>query len=196
VGSSDSQSNEKHEPSWTSAADGAHDETLLENWLFRLRRERFVSRNSGKQHDYYVIHLPDGVQVLAVTPADELVMVQQFRAGSRRDSLEMPGGLIEPGEDPSVAGARELLEETGYAGEPAAVLGVVWSNPAILTMRTTTVITRNVRRIADPNPDQSEELVIELIPRSDLFRLIKSGGIDHAACVAGLLWWLMLRDEG
>ena len=94
------------EPSWVSDSNGAHDQTLLENWLFRLCRERFRSQASGKVHDYYVAHLADGVHVVAVTPDRKIVMVRQFRAGSRRDSLETPGGLVEPGEDSRAAGAR------------------------------------------------------------------------------------------
>jgi ADP-ribose pyrophosphatase len=182
-------------PSWVSAAAGAHDQTLAENWLFRLRRERLQSRQSGKIHDYYVAYLADGVHVVAVTPDQRLVLVRQFRAGSRRDSLETPGGLLEPGEDPCVAGARELLEETGYAGLPAESLGAVWPNPALLSMRITTVVIRDVRRIADPRPDQSEELSVELHPVKEIGSLIQQGSIDHGVCVAGLLWWLMLGPD-
>jgi len=177
-------------PSWISDADGAHDRTLLENWLFRLRRERFQSRASGKVHDYYVAHLADGVHVVAITPDQNIVMVRQFRAGSQRDSLETPGGLLEPGEDPRAAGARELLEETGYAGDPPELLGTLWPNPALLSMRIATVVTRNVCQIAEPRPDQSEELIVELVPIGDIPAMIESGMIDHAVCVAGLLWWL------
>ncbi len=100
-----------------------HDQTLVETWLFRLRRERFRSLRSGKTHDFFVTELADGVHTIAVTPEDQVVLVSQFRAGSRRDSLETPGGLLEPGEDPREAGARELLEETGYAGDPGESLG-------------------------------------------------------------------------
>jgi len=177
-------------PSWISDGDGAHDRTLLENWLFRLRRERFRSRASGKVHDYYVAHLADGVHVVAITPDQNVVLVRQFRAGSRRDSLETPGGLVEAGEDPRAAGSRELLEETGYAGEPAEVIGSLWPNPALLSMRIATVVTRNARRIAEPKPDHSEELAVELVPVHDIPRLIATGQIDHAVCVAGLLLWL------
>src|SRR3954452_15595007 len=102
------------DPSWT-RDDAETDRTLEENWLFRLRRERFRSRLSGKAHDYYVIHLADAVNVIALTPDRRVVLVRQFRAGSNADSLEPPGGLLEEGEDPREAGARELLEETGYA---------------------------------------------------------------------------------
>ncbi|MFI5454772.1 MAG: NUDIX hydrolase [Isosphaerales bacterium] len=180
------------EPSWVSDGEGTHDRTLADNWLLRLRRERFRSRTSGKVHDYFVAYLADGVHVVAVTPDQQLVMVRQFRAGSRRDSLETPGGLLEPGEDPYAAGARELLEETGYAGDPPELVGTLWPNPALLTMRITTIVVRNARRVAEPRPDQSEELAIELVLIRDIPALIETGRIDHAACVAGLLWWLTL----
>src|SRR4051812_17239230 len=101
------------EPSWVHEGDGAGDTVIEENWLFRLRRERSRSRRSGKVHDFYVMHLADAVSVIAVTPDRKVVLVRQFRAGSGRDSLEPPGGLLDPGEDPCTAGARELLEETG-----------------------------------------------------------------------------------
>jgi 8-oxo-dGTP pyrophosphatase MutT (NUDIX family) len=184
------------EPSWISDDGGKHDRTLVENWLLRFRSERFRSRRSGKVHDYFVAHLADGVHVVAVTPRDDMVMVRQFRAGSQRDSLETPGGLLEPGEDPCVAGARELLEETGYVGDPAHVVGAIWPNPALLSMRITTIVVANARRIAEPRPDQSEELAIELVPVGDVPALIQTGRIDHAVCVAGLLSWLYLDRSG
>jgi 8-oxo-dGTP pyrophosphatase MutT (NUDIX family) len=178
--------------SWHSDQDGVHDQTLVENWLLRLRRERFRSRQTGKTHDFFVAYLADGVHSIATTEDGYLVMVRQFRAASRRDSLETPGGLLEPGEDPCVAGARELLEETGYAGDPATLLGTLWPNPALLSMRISTIVIRNARRVADPKPDQSEELAVELVSAHAIPELISSGKIDHAVCVAGLLWWLNL----
>jgi ADP-ribose pyrophosphatase len=185
---------ESAEPSWIPDG-GAHDQTLAETWLFRLRRERFRSVRTGKTHDFFVADLADGVHVIAVTPDDQVVLVRQFRAGSRRDSLETPGGLLEPGEDPGEAGARELLEETGYAGDPPESLGILRPNPALLTMSISTVVIRNVRKIAEPRPDASEELAVVLVPAREIPAMIRDGRIDHAVCVAGLLMWLADRDQ-
>jgi 8-oxo-dGTP pyrophosphatase MutT (NUDIX family) len=178
------------EPTWVRTIAETGEQTIEENWLFRLRKERFQSRRSGKEHDYYVIHLADAVHVVALTPDDQVLLVRQFRAGSKRDSLEIPGGLIDPGEDPCAAGARELLEETGYAGDPAELLNTLWSNPSLLTSRISTVVIRNVRLVAPPRPDPHEELSIERVPRSQVRRMILDGQIDHALVVAGLLSWL------
>jgi 8-oxo-dGTP pyrophosphatase MutT (NUDIX family) len=176
--------------SWARVDDGRHDRTIEENWLFRLRKERFRSRTSDLTHDFFVIHLADAVHAIAVTPENEILFVRQFRAGSGRDSLEVPGGLIDPGEDPCAAGTRELLEETGYAGDAPELIGTLWSNPSLVTSRTTTIVIRNARKVAEPKLDHTEELVVERHPAREVSALINQGCVDHALVVAGLLWWL------
>jgi len=184
----------RDQPSWVRADQGIHDQTLEENWLFRLRKERFQSRQSGKAHDFYVIHLTDAVHVVALTPEGDVLLVRQFRAGSGRDSLEIPGGLVDPGEDPCAAGARELREETGYAGDPPEFLGALWSNPSLLTSRISTIVIRNARLVADP--DHHEELTVQRVPAREIPRLIRDGRIDHALVVGCLLWWLGTQSPG
>jgi 8-oxo-dGTP pyrophosphatase MutT (NUDIX family) len=182
------------EASWV--RDSGGDQTLEENWLFRLRRERFRSRTSGLEHDFYVLHLPDAVNVVALTPARRLVLVRQFRAGSESDSLETPGGLLEPGEDPLAAGARELLEETGYVGDTPIMLGTLWSMPSLMTSRVTTILIPNVRYVAAPRLDHAEEVRVELIPAESIPEFIALGRIDHALVVASLFRWLVAELPG
>jgi 8-oxo-dGTP pyrophosphatase MutT (NUDIX family) len=122
--------------------------------------------------------------------------VHQFRAGSRADSLETPGGLVESGEDPLVAGPRELLEETGYAGGPPRLIGTLWSNPSLLTSRATTILVPDARRIVEPSLDHSEEIALELAPIREVPAMIRDGRINHSLVVAGLLWWLHLEGGG
>ena len=93
-----------------------------DRWL-SVRSDTVRLPNGKTLSPYHVVEVTDWVNVVAITTDRRLVLVRQFRAGSGRDSLETPGGLLNPGEDPLAAGARELLEETGYAGSPPRWLG-------------------------------------------------------------------------
>ena len=176
------------DPSWTS--EPSADATIAANWLLELRRERFRSRRTGHEHDFFVVHLADAVTTVATTPEDEVVLVRQFRAGSRRDHWETPGGLLLPGEDPLVAGPRELIEETGYAGDPPINLGLVYTNPALVTTRMTTLLIRNARLVAPPAPDVGEEVEVSVFSRALVVDWLATGRIDHALAHLALRLWL------
>lgn len=182
------------EASWQRVGDTPR--LIEENWLFRLRRERYRSRLSGREHDFYVMEIADSVNVVVLTTEGQLVLVRQFRAGARVDSLETPGGLLEPAEDPCAAAVREVLEETGYAGDAPVSLGSLWTNPSLLTSRNAMVVITGARRVAEPKPDASEELAIELVPVESVGAMIRDGRIGHALTALTLLWWLHERDCG
>ncbi len=176
--------------SWEAVeGDGCRSE-IESNWLFRLGRQRFRSTRSGKTHDFYVMELPDAVHVIAVTPEKQVVLVRQFRAGSGEDSLETPGGLVEPGEDPCVAGARELREETGYAGDPPRLISTVWAVPSILRTRISTIVIENARRVDEQKLDPNEEVQVELMDVEEVAGAVRDGRIGHALVVQGILAWL------
>lgn len=167
-------------------------EVILEsNWLFELRKERFRSRKSLRHHDFFVVDLADAVNVIAVTRDRRILLVEQFRAGSGRDSLEPPGGLLDPGEDPLVAGVRELREETGFEGDEPILINTVWACPSLLTSRISTILVRNARKVSEPKCDEGEELRLVEVSLRDLPGLIRDGRIGHALAVQGLLWWLV-----
>ncbi len=131
----------------------------------------------------------DGVSVLALTPRDEVVLVRQFRPGCHRDCLECPGGLVDLGEDPTFAGIRELREETGYVGGHTESLGLVYGNPALLTMKTHLVVVHDVEPTGHRQLDSGEEIVVEVVPRNEIPKLITDGEIVHATSIACLLLW-------
>jgi 8-oxo-dGTP pyrophosphatase MutT (NUDIX family) len=97
--------------------------------LFRALRCKGLPR-TGQQHDFFVIESVDWVNVLAVTPDEHLVMVEQYRHGSNTVELEIPGGVMDSTDrSPLETGLRELREETGYEGENGRLLADVYSNP-------------------------------------------------------------------
>lgn len=162
--------------------------------IFQVRKQRLRRRSDGVEGDFYVLDTNDWVNVLALTPKEEIILVRQFRYGSKEQSLEPPGGVVEKGEDPVIAGLRELQEETGYVGESPELLGVVRPNAAILSNRCHVLLVHNAQKKAGVNFDQHEELVTELYPVADLKKMIRNGEITHSIGLNSLLMLLLNLD--
>jgi 8-oxo-dGTP pyrophosphatase MutT (NUDIX family) len=124
---------------------------------------------------------------------DEVVFVRQFRHGSEGISLEIPGGMVDPGEDPQVAAVRECLEESGYQAGSVESLGVLNPNPALFPNKLHTYVARQCEGIGAIANTSTEHTEVELVPMKDLPELLQSGAIDHAL-VAATLWRLLYLD--
>ncbi len=155
-------------------------QVLVSTRIFTLESRRSRSEATGVETDLLVLDTPDWVNVLPITPEGNLVLIRQYRAGNGGITLEIPGGACDPGEDPAAAGARELLEETGYEAESITVLGSVQPNPAFMNNRCTTVLAKNVRRTGRQDPDEDEEIETLEVPLVDFAGLLRDGRIDHA----------------
>jgi ADP-ribose pyrophosphatase len=162
--------------------------------IFKMRSETLINPRTGKTHDFFLFDSVNWVNVIAVTPDQKLVMVEQFRHGSNTVELEVPGGMMDPHEtDPVVAGVRELREETGYAGERPRELGRVWSNPAIMSNITFTVLIENCELKHDLEFDGGEDLVTRLVPVEEIPQLIADGKIGHSLVVVALCHYDLWR---
>src|SRR5947207_10933488 len=112
--------------------------------IFTIRTDRKVSPRTQQIHDVVVIDCVNWVNVIAVTPDQQLVMIEQYRHGSNTVELEIPGGTMDLSDSSPVAtGIRELREETGYEGENARVIGEIFPNPAIMSNTCYTVLVEN-----------------------------------------------------
>src|SRR6185503_4594698 len=139
--------------------------------IFDLLSARYRHPVRGTERDFVVVQAPDWVNVIALTPDDRLVLVRQFRYGINEFSLEIPGGVMEAGEDPVTAGLRELREETGVGGAPAKLLGVVHPNPAIQSNRCHFVFVEGATRVHALDWDPDEEIHITTQPVEDVLQL-------------------------
>ena len=166
-------------------------EELQKCKVFAVSRSMARSPLTGEIHPFFWIEADEWVNVVPITPEDEVVMVRQYRHGSREITLEIPGGIVDPGEAPAEAAARELLEETGYRAERVEAIGSVNPNPALFGNRCHTFLASGAVRVAEIQNTQLEETSVELVPVAEIPDRLRQGGIDHALVVAALYWYAL-----
>ncbi|GAB3743539.1 NUDIX hydrolase [Microlunatus parietis] len=129
----------------------------------RIRADRYRLAD-GTECEWDILDGPDSVAVLALTEDSRVVLARQFRPGPGVVLDELPGGGVGPGEDPAAAAARELLEETGYAGE-VEVVGSTWLAGNV-TRRCWTAVATRCRKVSEQELDGAEqvEVVIKELP--------------------------------
>jgi 8-oxo-dGTP pyrophosphatase MutT (NUDIX family) len=152
--------------------------------VFRLVTERRRHPRHGIQLPFVVLKCPDWVNVIAITEEGDYVLIHQWRAGIDQCTLEIPGGMIEAGEDPIEAGLRELLEETGYGGGEAHLIGTVQPNPAFQSNRCMTVLLKGCRKICEAEPDLGEQIEVSLMGQDEVRQALRDGSIEHALVIA------------
>jgi ADP-ribose pyrophosphatase len=162
--------------------------------IFTIHADKKISPLTKKEHEFYVIDSVNWVNVIAVTPERQLVMVEQYRHGSNTVELEIPGGMMDAKDaSPEFCGQRELREETGYEGTHARVISEVWANPAIMSNKCYTVLVENCRCVHPLEWDHAEELITKLVPLAELPALVASGKIRHPLVVVALYHYELLQ---
>ena len=162
--------------------DLSHSEIDRDYKVFKVRVNRAVSPRTSRPADFYTIETNSWVNIIPVTSDNRVVMIRQYRHGSREVTLEIPGGLVEE-DDPRKAALRELEEETGFSGPDAVLLGAVNPNPAIFNNLCYTYLVRDAVKSGEVSLDPNEDIDVVLKPLSEIPALIADGTISHALVV-------------
>jgi len=169
-----------------------HSGPVVDCRIFHVRRDTVVNPRNGTTHDMFVLDQPDWVNVIPLTPDDQVVLIEQWRHGTRSVHLETPGGLMESDERVEQCARRELLEETGYDAEKFVLLGTVHPNPSIQSNRQHYVLATGCRKVAELDLDHAEDIAVRLAPLADIPEMIRTGQITHGIVIGGF-YWLELR---
>ena len=161
-----------------------------ESHLFQHFKIRRRSPHTDFEHDFTRLVCPEWVNVVAFTAPNlggELLLVEQFRHGIDASTLEVVGGVCDPGEDPATTARRELLEETGHEAGSWVALGSCHPNPAVQNNRCHLFLALDCVPVAQLDLDPSEELRVWAAPWSEAKALLRDGTLDHALVMAALL---------
>ncbi len=161
---------------------------LLDRWI-NVRADDCRTPGGKDIAPYYVLTYPEWVHVAALTPDNQLVLVEQYRHGAGTICLELPGGAVDAADaDLQAAGARELREETGYAATAWQHVSSLYANPATQTNRVHFLLATGCHRVAEPQLEMGEEgLSVQLRPAGAVRAGLRGGLIGPAMQVAGLL---------
>lgn len=155
--------------------------------IFRIHEERWRSPRTGCEGAYAVLDCADFVNVVAVDDADTMLLIRQFRFGTRTFTLEIPGGMADPGEQPAVTALRELREETGFTA-PRGVLGLGSTQPnsAIMSNRSHFFVAEGVVHAGAQELDAGEDIELVRMPVGEAMARLYAGEFENALTALAL----------
>lgn len=161
--------------------------------VFNVRRHECRRTGDGKPADFFVIDSPDWVNIIPITAAGDIVMIEQFRHGTEEIRFELPGGLIDDGDTPQASAARELLEETGYSSRQWVLIGSSRPNPALQGNTIYHYVALDCEKIAEPALDPNESIAVRFVPEAETEKMIEDGTVTHSLVVAAFLYLRFFR---
>jgi len=150
-----------------------------EPWL-TIRKEKCELPDGRLMPAYYILEYPSWTSAFALTKDNKVVLVKQYRHGLGVISTELPGGVVDKGETPEVAIARELKEETGYVFESFEFMGKICANPATSNNYMHMFIAKGGELLHEQSLDATEDVEVVVYTIDEVKQLLKENKIVQA----------------
>ena len=152
----------------------------------RVEKQKVLLPDGQQIEDYHKLVMPRFCVICALTEANDLILLRGYKHGIGRIELSLPGGFIEPNEEPFVAATRELIEETGYSAEEWQSLGEFVPHGNYEGGRVYVFIAKNARRTQSPNSGDLEVTEVEVVKMDKVQESIRDGEISSLSLVAAI----------
>lgn len=161
-------------------------EYVLESPWYRLRRDALRLPDGSVVESYYVREHAGFSVTFAMTPDGRVVFTRQYKHGIGDFVLELPAGMLEPGEDPLACARRELEEETGYVARDFELIAEFTTDPTSSTGRFSLFIARDAKPEGVAHPEATEQVETVLVPIGDVLGQVRGRHVRAQSQVASI----------
>ncbi len=175
------------------------EDTVATERIFRGRivslRVDTVQLSGGRVSRREIVEHSGSVAVVPLDDYGNVLMVRQFRKPVEQELLEIPAGMLEPGEEPASAARRELEEETGYTAHRIEPLVRFFTSPGFCDEEMHAFLATGLVA-GQPDPDEDEQIELVPVPLTHVPEMIRRGEIRDGKSIAALLLTIQNGSAG
>lgn len=168
-------------------------DTIYDGKILKLRVETVELENKRYSKREIVDH-QKGVGIIAFDGEDKIWMVKQYRKAIDKITLEIPAGLVDPGEMPIETAKRELQEEVGYFPETISYLFDMHASPGFTNDKLSFFLAKDLVK-SSLDQDEDENVEAFSIEIKELYKMVENGEITDAKTIIAILYCIKLLNE-